>query len=106
MKTRAERIVRDYCFPDEGSLICPPGKSMIFLQKGNGKIEIVTRPDINSSQQQLQSGNALDDKSTTGQKLQRTPQNIKAAIVRLIESGELLPLTLLVLIKTEMWFNL
>ena len=38
-----------------------------------------------------QSGNALDNKSTARQKLQRTPQNIKAAIVRLIESGELLP---------------
>lgn len=45
---------------------------------------VVDTPYIN---QQLQSGNALDDKSTTGQKLQRTPQNIKAAIVRLIESG-------------------
>lgn len=42
---------------------------------------VVDTPYIN------QSGNALDDKSTASQKLQRTPQNIKAAIVRLIESG-------------------
>ena len=33
--------------PDEGSLICPPGKSLIFTEKGNGgKIELVARPAV------------------------------------------------------------
>ena len=30
--------------PKEGSLICPPGKSMIFLQKRNRKNELVVKP--------------------------------------------------------------
>ena len=30
-------------FPDEGSLICAPGKIMIFLQKETEKIELVAK---------------------------------------------------------------
>ena len=33
----AGRNGREYCFPDEGSLICPPGKSMSFYKKETGK---------------------------------------------------------------------
>ena len=32
------------CFPDEGSLICPPGRSMSFHKKETEKIELVARP--------------------------------------------------------------
>ena len=49
VRDRDERVAgRDYrkwCFPDEGSLICPPGKSMIFYKKETRKmIELVARP--------------------------------------------------------------
>ena len=40
----AKRNEREKCFPDEGSLICPPGKSMILHKKETEKIEIVARP--------------------------------------------------------------
>ena len=33
------------CFPDEESLICPPGKSISYHKKGNRKKELVSRPD-------------------------------------------------------------
>ena len=33
-------------FPDEGSLICPPGKSMILYKKETEKIELVARPGV------------------------------------------------------------
>ena len=33
----------EQCFPDKGSLICPPGKS-IFHKKETEKIELVARP--------------------------------------------------------------
>ena len=33
-------------FPDEGSLICPPGKSMIFYKKETEKNEVLARPDL------------------------------------------------------------
>ena len=33
-------------FPDEGSLICPPGKSMSFHKKETEKNELVARPAI------------------------------------------------------------
>ena len=36
-------------FPDEGSLICPPGKSMIFYKKETEKIELVPRPAFSAS---------------------------------------------------------
>ena len=31
-------------FPDEGSFICPPGKSMIFTKRKQKKIELVFIP--------------------------------------------------------------
>ena len=40
----AERNRRETYFSDDGSLICPPGKSIIFLQ-GN-KEELVDRPGV------------------------------------------------------------
>ena len=40
----AGRNGREQCFPDEGSLICPPGKSMSFHKKETEKIELVARP--------------------------------------------------------------
>ena len=40
----ARRNGREWCFPDEESLICPPGKSMSF-QKKDTEIELVARPD-------------------------------------------------------------
>ena len=38
------------CFPDQGSLISPPGKSMIIYKKETEKIELVARPEINDQQ--------------------------------------------------------
>ena len=32
-------------FPNEGSLICPPGDSMIFDKKETGENELVATPD-------------------------------------------------------------
>ena len=42
----AGRNGREYCFPDEGSLICPPGKSMIFHKKETEKNEFVARTEV------------------------------------------------------------
>ena len=36
---------REKYFPNEGSLICPPGKSMIFLEKKNRK-KLVAGPEL------------------------------------------------------------
>ena len=36
-KEAAGRNGRGQCFPSKGSLICPPGKPIIFSQKGNRK---------------------------------------------------------------------
>ena len=45
----AGRNGREWCFLDEGSLICPPGKSMIFHKKKKQKIfELVNISDIRS----------------------------------------------------------
>ena len=41
----AGRNIREKCFPDKGSLICPLGKSMISYEK----IELVPRPVTNQS---------------------------------------------------------
>ena len=42
----AGRSGKEEWYPDEGSLICPPGKSMILYKKGNRKkIVLVARPD-------------------------------------------------------------
>ena len=32
--------------PDEGSLICPPGKIMSFHKRKQKKIDLVARPDV------------------------------------------------------------
>ena len=40
----AGRNGREKYFPEEGSLICFPGKSMIFYKKKTEKIELVARP--------------------------------------------------------------
>ena len=39
----AGRNGREWCFPNEGLLICPPGKSMIFHKREIKKIELVAR---------------------------------------------------------------
>ena len=41
----AGRNGREQCFPNEGSLICPPGKSMICYEKETEKNELVARPE-------------------------------------------------------------
>ena len=41
----AGRNYREERFSDEESLICPPGKSMIFYKKKTEKIELVARPE-------------------------------------------------------------
>ena len=40
----AVRNRREKYFPDEGSLICPSGRSMILYKKETEKIELVARP--------------------------------------------------------------
>ena len=45
----AGRNGREYCSPNEGSLICPPGKSMIFHKKETEKNELVTRPEASQN---------------------------------------------------------
>ena len=45
----AGRNRREKYFPYEGSLIYPPGKSMIFYKKGNKKIELVAKPYLVSN---------------------------------------------------------
>ena len=46
VKGVAGRNYREQCFPDEGSLICPPGKSInFFTKRKQKKIELVARPD-------------------------------------------------------------
>ena len=49
-------------FPDKGSLICLPGKSMIFYKKKTERIELVARPDpLNSSDDSGGLGGGDDD---------------------------------------------
>ena len=43
-KARDERDEREKYFPDEGSLICPTGKSMICYKKSIRKTEFAARP--------------------------------------------------------------
>ena len=38
--------VTELCFPGEGSLICPPGRLMIFHKKEAEKIGLVARPGM------------------------------------------------------------
>ena len=45
----AGRTRREKYFPEEGSLIFPPGKSMIFHRKQTEKNELVARPDCYQS---------------------------------------------------------
>ena len=45
----AGRNAREQCFPDEGSLICPPGKSMIFDKKETEK-NLSQWPDLKNKQ--------------------------------------------------------
>ena len=42
----AGRNGREKCFTVKGSLICPPGKSMIFHKEETEKIEVVARPKV------------------------------------------------------------
>ena len=46
----AGRKGKEKYFLNEGSLICPPGKSTIFYKKETEKIELVARPEINDQQ--------------------------------------------------------
>ena len=43
-RKRRRSCWRKYCFPDEGSLVCPPRKSMIFYQSGPPNIWLPAPP--------------------------------------------------------------
>ena len=44
----AGRNRREKCFPNEGLLICPPGKSVIFYKEATEKNVSVARPDTSA----------------------------------------------------------